>query len=184
MRLSYSYFGIRRSLVCRYSTGMKASNGIIHSEIFFLVFCLIEISDILNPKMARIYLFIVLTSLFAYQSMASCSRDSKLTWIDNPIFTKTFQTCSRKAVLLRSSINKCLSDGIKKLTGGYSLEPECVECFTTSFNCVVKNCMAACMRGAGSDGCLTCNTIHCNPQLMICTGVQSDQELPPPPSNK
>ena len=183
MKLSYSNLAIRRSLVCRYSPGMKASNGSIRSEIFFLVFCLIEISDILNPKMARIYLFMVLTSLFAYQSMASCSRESKLTWINNPKFTKTFQTCSRKAVLLRSSINKCLSDGIKKLTG-HSLEPECLECFNTSFNCVVKNCMAACMRGAGSDGCLTCNRIHCNPQLMKCTGVQSNQELPVPPSDK
>ena len=145
------------------------------------MFCLIEISKILNLNMGRAILLILLSFLLVAQSMSSCSPASKRTWIKSPKFTKTFQSCSRKAALLLSSINQCLGAGIFKLTG-HQIESACLDCFNSSFKCVLKHCIGVCTKDAGSKECLQCNDTHCKPQFMICTGIQSPEELPVPPA--
>ena len=116
-------------------------------------------------------------------SYGYCGAAMRSAWRGSQVFTEAYKSCCLKAGNPFSTTAGPIGDCLRKsVRDNFRLEMSelCSDCFQSAFQCVMSNCRRNCLI-PGLKTCFTCTSQHCNPNLMRCTGVISEKDLPPPP---
>jgi hypothetical protein len=108
-------------------------------------------------------------------SQPRCVEKERNVWIGNDQFTADYQVASARALGYEEGTTSKLFERY-----GSEISRECLRCLGQATQCGRDNCFLDCLTNQQSEGCRSCITSNCIPDLLRCTGATSVAELPNP----